>query len=235
LSTNGGVSRFDGHAFTSFGREHGLSSAQVWSLFEARDGTIWAGTAAGPCRLDGKRFVALELPRFPEGGAPRAVWCLAQDREGALWFGTDQGICIQRPAGFGFVTTSNALGHDSATSIAFAADGATWCGSMSSGLSRSDERSVVCFRAPEDIGGNEVWSVALDQRGAAWFTCEGHGVYRCEGATLSNFSTAQGLDVLAPQSIHQDRAGRIWVGGGGGLYRLEGERFVHVQRNGPWR
>ncbi|MBK8341701.1 MAG: hypothetical protein IPK99_17770 [Flavobacteriales bacterium] len=58
---------------------------------------------------------------------------------------------------------------------------------------------------------------------------------------MRNFSTKQGLGVLAVQTIYppappaQDREGRMWFGGGGGLYRLEGDTMIQVERNGPWR
>lgn len=32
----------------------------------------------------------------------------------------------------------------------------------------------------------------------------------------------------------EDKRGRLWCGFSGGLFRLDGERFVHVPREGPW-
>ncbi|MBK6832035.1 MAG: hypothetical protein IPG92_15475 [Flavobacteriales bacterium] len=74
-----------------------------------------------------------------------------------------------------------------------------------------------------------------DRQGNIWFSSEGYGVYRYDGSSLRNYSTKQGLGVLAVQTIHQDREGRMWFGGGGGLYRLEGDTMKQVERNGPWR
>ena len=54
-------------------------------------------------------------------------------------------------------------------------------------------------------------------------------------ASFTNFSIKEGLDVLAPQTIFEDKQGRFWVGGGGGLYRYDGiSRFYNVTKNGPW-
>ena len=73
-----------------------------------------------------------------------------------------------------------------------------------------------------------------DQLGDVWFSSEGFGVYRYDGTNFTNYGEAQGLGVPAVQTIFQDRQGRLWVGGGGGLYRLEGESFINVKKEGPW-
>jgi len=39
----------------------------------------------------------------------------------------------------------------------------------------------------------------------------------------------------AVQCTYQDRDGRLWFGGYGGLFRLDGERIVYVTTGGPWR
>src|SRR6516162_9205156 len=47
LATRDGLARFDGVRFTVFGLQEGLSSVDVSTLFEARNGTLWAGTIGG--------------------------------------------------------------------------------------------------------------------------------------------------------------------------------------------
>jgi hypothetical protein len=71
---------------------------------------------------------------------------------------------------------------------------------------------------------------------------EGYGVYRytpaeneTSGGSFTNFSKEQGLGVRAVQTIFEDKEGRFWVGGGGGLYRFNGKSFVNVKKYGPWK
>lgn len=234
ISTNGGVSRFDGQAFVSYTAQDGLSADRVWSLFQDRDGTLWAGTAGGLCRFDGERFAPIDLPASVGLEAPGIVWCTAQDRHGALWFGTDRGVRILENGELRALSEPGGPGNDRVPSIAFDGEERVWITSMGSGLFRYDGRSFLHWRAPDDIGGDEVWFTTQDRAGRVWFSSEGFGVYRWDGASLCNYAAAEGLAVLAVQCVLEDRAGRIWAGGGNGLYRLEGERFVHVKRDGPW-
>jgi ligand-binding sensor domain-containing protein len=39
---------------------------------------------------------------------------------------------------------------------------------------------------------------------------------------------------MAPQAIFEDKEGRLWVGGGGGLYQFDGKSFFHVTKHGPF-
>ena len=70
--------------------------------------------------------------------------------------------------------------------------------------------------------------------GNIWFSSEGFGVYKFDGNTFSNYSTEEGLMVRAVQTIFEDNEGQLWTGGGGGLYRLNGDTFINVTKEGPW-
>lgn len=252
ISTDGGVSRFDDKAFTNYTTADGLPSKGCWSIFDARDGTIWVGTAVGLCRLeaatDGSargRFMPLALPT---GAVPdldaSAHWtaCITQDRQGDLWFATrGAGAFTYDGRSFPRFTTANGLEDHELACILMDSKDRVWISSMNAGVAVRDGSTSTRFAIP-DIGNNEVWTVFEDRDGHIWFSSEGFGVYRCDpsalgtgSSALRNYSKQQGLGVLAVQTIHQDRDGKMWFGGGGGLYRLDGDSMVHVRRNGPWR
>ena len=50
--TEGGLSRFDGTAFMSFGVDQGFPLAPVYDLLETRNGEYWVATGAGLVRFD---------------------------------------------------------------------------------------------------------------------------------------------------------------------------------------
>ena len=52
--TAGGLSRFDGYAFTNFSTEQGLPNSNVNDLLETRGGDYWVATDGGLVRFDPK-------------------------------------------------------------------------------------------------------------------------------------------------------------------------------------
>jgi streptogramin lyase len=57
VATTGGLSRFDGVRFHTYGTADGLPSSRFSGLLVARDGTLWAATEEGwLCHWDGARF-----------------------------------------------------------------------------------------------------------------------------------------------------------------------------------
>jgi ligand-binding sensor domain-containing protein len=241
IATDGGLSRYDPSdtttaTFVNYTTKDGLSADAVWSIYEARDGTIWAGTTAGACRYDGKAFMPFDM-RVDGTMAERAPWvlCITEDRQGELYFGTDQGAF--RTHGTTLERIPGAPVGADAMIPCILVDGQdrVWIGSMTGGITCSASGTTKRYTAPGSIGDNEVWTVFEDRAGHIWFSAEGHGVYRLANGELRNYGTAQGLGITAVQSIHEDRGGRLWFGGGGGLYRLQGDTVVEVRRVGPWR
>ena len=50
VSSDVGVSRFDGHVFTNYNTAHGMTDNEVFSMYEDRQGRIWFATLNGkPC------------------------------------------------------------------------------------------------------------------------------------------------------------------------------------------
>lgn len=91
VGTDGGLARFDGEVFRTFGpaSEPPLPAARILSLAVDRQGVLWIGTAVnGLLRSDDQGFARSPMPI--EGNTPIRV--LLADRAGAVWAGTDQGV-----------------------------------------------------------------------------------------------------------------------------------------------
>jgi ligand-binding sensor domain-containing protein/signal transduction histidine kinase len=93
---NQGLLRFDHPEaptpqFRQYGISDGLSSLNLHSLVEDRNGSIYVGTGGGVDRLDPD----LEHIRHytpADGIAPGQVAAAYRDRSGAIWFGTTRGL-----------------------------------------------------------------------------------------------------------------------------------------------
>ncbi len=92
LGTDGGIARFDGVHFVSFGLREGLPAGTVRSLLEDRGGTLWIGIADnGLARLQDGKITTLTQQ---EGLPANAITALAEDGSGRLWIGTTGGLAF---------------------------------------------------------------------------------------------------------------------------------------------
>ncbi|MGH7967140.1 MAG: two-component regulator propeller domain-containing protein, partial [Limisphaerales bacterium] len=85
------VSRISGQSVEYFTPGKELPAEPIRCFQEGPDGSLYAGTAAGVCRLDGKEFSSVvgtaDRP-VPAG----EVWCILRDAAGVLWFASDSGL-----------------------------------------------------------------------------------------------------------------------------------------------
>lgn len=257
FSIRGGMSRYDGRSITTYTTKDGLGGEHVACLLEDRDGVIWAGTAAGAFRFNGSTFTAFPIPVFdvlkPDSAIElKYIAAMLQDAQGNMWFGSrGEGVCKYDPSDkasadgktFTRLTTADGLCDNEVVCIVQDKQGNMWFSTMNGGLSRYDgHRFTNHGTANRAIGNDEVWTMHVDGRGDLWCASEGYGVYRHDplaankagGPTFTNYGEKEGLGVGAAQAIMEDTKGRMWVGGAGGLYRLEGDAFINVRRNGPW-
>jgi len=88
LGTYGGISRYNGHAFTNFTTADGLASNVVEAIVSDQSGRLWIGTGAGLCRHEaGAGFSC--LPQEPLASA--YVRDLLVDGDG-VWAASDAGL-----------------------------------------------------------------------------------------------------------------------------------------------
>lgn len=240
IATDGGVSKYDGTSFVNYTAKNGLNHDWTWSILRDSKNTIWVGTLQGLCKFDGEKFNAVALPPTkvldPQSHLSiNRISSLKEDKKGILWIATD-GCGVYKYDGKSFtnITTADGLCDNNVTRIIEDNKGNMWLGSMFFGLSKYDGKSFTNINETNKIGNNEVWEIFQDREGYVWFSSEGFGVYRFDGNKLDNYSEKEGLGVRAVQTIYQDKQGWIYVGGGGGLYRFEGDGFRHVAKDGPW-
>lgn len=234
--------------FTNYSDKQYFGGQRFWSIYADSKNNIWAGSARGIFRFDGE-WKPFELPypaeltgEFLTEGTSCSI---IEDRAGNMWFGT-RGYGAYKYDGKGFTryTAEDGLPDNEVYDIFEDSKGNIWFGTMWGGLSFFDgERFLNYNQQNSNIGSDEVCVIYEDNAGNIWFSSEGFGIYHFDSnpsdmvdqnQSFSNHSKKQGLGVGAVQAMLQDNEGRFWVGGGGGLYRLVGESFINVTKNGPW-
>jgi diguanylate cyclase (GGDEF)-like protein/PAS domain S-box-containing protein len=213
---------------------HSLANATVASFLEDAEGRLWVGTAAGwlhRYERDSGRFVRYRLP----SSLPGAL-ALHQDRRGRIWVGSYRGglglvdvergtssIHVHRPG------DPSSLGNDEVWAIAEDAEGMLWLGT-NGGVDRFDPdlgKVTAHYATPREEGTGEsagVRALRFDRRGNLWIgdvaglrflQRGGDRLVRVQPEDLS-------LRHDGVVSLHEDAAGRMWLGTyGGGLRRLD--------------
>ena len=86
----------------AFERVGGLPHSTVAALLEDRRGFLWAGTADGLARYDGRAVEVFRRRAGVPGGPPsNTVQALLEAPDGALWVGTAAGACRLEDEGLG--------------------------------------------------------------------------------------------------------------------------------------
>ena len=81
-----GVFRVDGNVVEHYGQTEGLSSDAVWTLFEDREGIVWAATSNG---VDSFRDPAVTTFSATEGLPQNAATGIVASRDGGVWIAND--------------------------------------------------------------------------------------------------------------------------------------------------
>jgi diguanylate cyclase (GGDEF)-like protein len=224
-TAGGGVLRYAGGSFTSYGTAEGLPDENVWSLLEDRQGRIWIGTASGVCRMEGQRIVAArEL-----GGVLSKSFIVAMaEADGAILFGTDgDGLGRLTSDGLRILTAKDGLPDDRVRCLYPEPDGTLWIGTRGGGLGRLKAgkfaRSPTANGAWANIGNS---AICRDRNGSLWVGTRGGGLLRLRGEAFESV----GKTVLGSDSVSvvlEDREGSLWVGTqGAGLVRLKDGSFA---------
>ncbi len=240
LTTYGGISVYDGKSFTNYTVKDGLRGEWMWSVYEDSKGQIWASSIEGVSILSGDKFVDFNLPGN-ESNAHDGRFsnqCVRDFIEinDELWMATSGlGVAKYDGKNVTFLNTENGLCDNDIDNIIQDRKGNIWISTRYGGVCRYDGNAFVTYDTTNGIENNESIIVYEATNGHIWFSSEGYGLYKYDGGeTLTNFAEDQGLGVKAVQTIYEDSKGRFWTGGGGGLYRLYGDSFVNVTKDGPW-
>ena len=222
--------------------QNGLPGATVECLLESRDGSIWMGTDDGLARWVDDRITVFSEQ---EGLIRQIVRSLAEDEEGVLWVGTLAGLNYFRDEKLLHYPLPGAWTENKVRALIAAKEGGLWVGTVS-GLYRLAGRQLEKFTVADGLSTKEVLSLLEPSPGVLWVGTAGGGLNRlswptdsrfspetnpanCVGffrrATLSTWTTTNGLSNDWIRTLHQDEDGVLWIGTDRGIHRFQDGRF----------
>jgi signal transduction histidine kinase/ligand-binding sensor domain-containing protein len=230
ITTDDGLSEFDGKRFRSYTLEHGLAALTLGQLAEDVDGNLWIGSSSGPMKL------ALNgLTSYTESdglGDPRTT-SIYEGREGEL-YAVSSSWRISRLDGRSFKSVRANMPVDAVSqwtsNVSFLDSRGEWWMLTIRGLYRfpavsrledlSGQRPSAIYDGRNGLKNEFAYRMFEDQRGDLWVSTRSadtslNGVARIERATekFHVFSEAEGLPShKAPSAFSEDRAGNLWMG-----------------------
>jgi ligand-binding sensor domain-containing protein len=215
----GGVSRFDGEAWTNYSKEEGLAGESALSAAEGPDGALYFATGGGVCRFDGETWMTYMETADLASGPGVVAW--ASDR--TLWYGTAKGVTSFDGESWTTYTVADGLAANYLLGIAEAPDGALWF-ATNDGVSRFDGEEWTTYTTADGLAQIRVAALAVAPDGALWFATEG-GVSRFDGQTWTTYTTADGLANDDVRAIEVASDGALWFGTAGGVSRFDGQTW----------
>jgi len=222
FGTLGGLSRYDGSAFTTYSVTDGLPSPTVMAIHSDRQGRLWVGTPAGAAVRSGSRFTAHNFRTLQPAPSVRSI---AELSDGTLYFATNRGLVELRGDQERLLSQADRPHGDFLHCLAVAPDDSLYVGSEA-GLSRLRKGRLAPLPQVNGPGRSSVLSIFHHAATGELLLC------RPDRLTLLN-ADGQSTDIRPdphPDTIYLDaaidRQGTIWVAASTGVYyRFPGAPF----------
>lgn len=187
--------------------------ANVRSLFNAPDGTLWLGCGRGLCS------VAAGITREwgPADGVPESDWSLIRsDRDGQVWARSATHLVMRKPAAARFdspgAPNSELKSGLTLPVLAFDAQGRAVT-RTASGIARREGAGWREFTPANGLPGVVISAVSSDASGDLWLAVAGQGLWHWQGyGHLESWGRAEGMSSDSVWGIVRDPAGRLIFG-----------------------
>ena len=217
-----------------FDIDHLRSGLFINQLYIDRNGFLWAVTSNGIVQYDGYQFqVFKQGQKNATGMGNNHVLCMAQARNGLFYFGTYANLQVYDGVKFRDVKKLNEKGEPiycNVNCLLVRKNGELVAGTSTDGLLSVKDNETACQMKTKLSGAGEIRSIAEDNAGQLWIVAE-NGVYGYDGRRVRQYMNDG--DGMKFYCVCTDMSGNVYVGTANrGLFRKQGEQFLHVAETG---
>ena len=228
------VQRAWGQAGKFFDIDHLRSGLFINQLYIDRNGFLWAVTSNGIVQYDGYQFQTFKRgQKNATGMGNNHVLCMAQARNGLFYFGTYANLQVYDGVKFRDVKKLNEKGEPiycNVNCLLVRKNGELVAGTSTDGLLSVKDNETACQMKIKLSGAGEIRSIAEDNAGQLWIVAE-NGVYGYDGRRVRQYMNDG--DGMKFYCVCTDMSGNVYVGTANrGLFRKQGEQFLHVAETG---
>ena len=227
----GGITRLQFHngaiGSQSYTEANGLAQNSAYTVYESRDGSVWAGTLnGGVSKFRDGRFTTYTMTN---GLASNTVLSILETRDGAMWFATPTGLSSFSNGQWRTYKTVEGLPSPEVNCLFEDSSGTLWSGTSAGLASFASNRFQVPDESP-DVLREQIVGMADDKSGRFWIATSNHVLRVPRDKLLSGvvkavdvreYDQADGLEstegVKRSRSVVSDSAGRIWFSLSSGL------------------
>ncbi|HJQ22561.1 MAG TPA: two-component regulator propeller domain-containing protein [Blastocatellia bacterium] len=239
------IIRFDGEGFVRetprLPRDIEISWGWNHIILQDHLGDWWIATARGLYHFPGGRSfgeLAHVSPRVyaaKDGVEGDEVFCVFEDARGDIWFGTvgnpERNLYrLERSTGriYNYSPARDGIPHSGVNAFANDAQGNLWMGFYTGGVARYRDGQFTMFTEKDGLPPELIRGLYLDSKQRLWIATSFGGVCRIDDPAASRprlltMTTKDGLASNQVTCITEDQAGRIYLGTGRGVDRLEPE------------
>jgi signal transduction histidine kinase/ligand-binding sensor domain-containing protein len=214
----------------------GLAEDSVYSVYQGRDGTVWAGTlSGGVSKLSNGKFTNYTTA---DGLASNTVASILETADGTMWFATPSGLSAFSKGRWHTYTTKDGLPSNDLNCLLEDSAGVLWVGTADGLAFRGSKRFQVSAGSTASLR-EQILGIAEDKSGSIWLATSGH-VLRVNrdkflrGALndgdVREYGRADGLrgveGVKRHRSVVTDPAGRIWFSLNRGISLVDPARLT---------
>ena len=200
----------------------------ITSLFEDREGTVWAGVLGGPPVTPSGRLCAIRSGRAQcygdDGAFGSFVWSVGEDGSGALWAGAESGVWRWKPG----TPTRYATPGMRPGDLSKAEDGGVLVAMSGAGLRQiaSDKFAPYPIHSAtkpnsllpdHDVNSNKL---LRDRDGGLWIGTHERGLMHVRNGRTDVLRKSDGLSGDVACSLFEDREGNVWFASTAGLDRF---------------
>lgn len=229
VGTSGGLARFDGVRFRTFGLQDGLRAVRISALAEDPRGGLWIGTTGGGVSRweNGHITPFAGEHEFPVGSD---VVSMAAERDGTLWVGTQSGLLKWKDGKFSVLSEAEGLPQKQIRALAVDAQGTLWVSVIEDGIY---QRTEGRFTRTGDKEPASAYSLLADRDGSVWAGGGNGWLWHWSKGVWERLDAKQGLPFSSFEGLAQGDDGTIWVcTRSHGLYRSREGQFVPATNPG---
>jgi len=210
-----------------------LESANVYALFEDRDGKMWVGSEFNPIIIleysNGTYKYSRSINSLA-GADVRTITGILEDQKGNIWISSFGGgvFKFSKEEQLHFSDSTGLTTNDVFTLFEDKA-GNIWIGTYQGGLLKYEGSKFEIYNNENGLGDNSVWSITQDLKENLYFGTNENGVVCYDGKKFTAITIEQGLTSNLIYGLEIDDKQRLWVGTDKGLNKISfGENFQIV-------